>query len=154
MSHTRLCYTHARLLSLRQIFFKSVRMYSVCGGVCVAGGDRACRSLKTVLRGRSPLPQIQKGALFMAKFLDAPCTGRCYVRQHPCSQRGLRAGKETLGQVPHHVLQNHAGNPKSPGLQRAMQPPAKSRGLAANFHPTGRVNLCIGRLLKTVFKEL
>ena len=58
-------------------------------------------------------PKFQLGGHFYGQIFGSPLYGLALCKAVLVRPKGANAGKKTLGQALHKVLQNRAGNPKS-----------------------------------------
>ena len=78
-------------------------------------------------------PKFQLGGHFYGQIFGSPLYGLALCKAVLVRPKGANAGKKTLGQALHKVLQNRAGNPKSAVLTTG------NGGLCQNQRTTLRV---------------
>lgn len=78
-------------------------------------------------------PKFQLGGHFYGQIFGSPLYGLALCKAALVRPKGANAGKKTLGQALHKVLQNRAGNPKSAVLTTG------NGGLCQNQRTTLRV---------------
>ena len=104
-------------------------------------------------------PKFQLGGHFYGQIFGSPLYGLALCKAALVRPKGANAGKKTLGQALHKVLQNRAGNPKSAVLTTG------NGGLCQNQRTTLRVftqqvaqtcalGACSKRLKDLFYKDL